>query len=162
MFKFLSRVHPKFKTPVNATLLSGLTFGLMAAVFNLDVLMDFMSIGTLLAYTMVSACVIILRYKQVAHRSLYTKSPLKTYFQTDADILFAKERQIEIVEVTVSCESHPAVHGLDIFRPDSGSRFSTREVPLCQTPPHQVWLPWLLFSLVKLNWVSSDRLKSKS
>ena len=101
MFKFLSRVHPKFKTPVNATLLSGITFGLMAAVFNLDVLMDFMSIGTLLAYTMVSACVIILRYKQVAQRSPAIESPLKSHFQTDADVLFAKERKIEIVEVKV-------------------------------------------------------------
>ena len=101
MFKFLSRVHPKFKTPVNATLLSGITFGLMAAVFNLDVLMDFMSIGTLLAYTMVSACVIILRYKQVAQRSPEIESPLKSHFQTDADVLFAKERKIEIVEVKV-------------------------------------------------------------
>ena len=75
MFKFLSRVHPKFKTPVNATLMSGITFGLMAAVFNLDVLMDFMSIGTLLAYTMVSACVIILRYKQVHNIAQSTTIP---------------------------------------------------------------------------------------
>ena len=130
MFKFLSRVHPKFKTPVNATLLSGLTFGLMAAVFNLDVLMDFMSIGTLLAYTMVSACVIILRYKQ-----------------TDADVLFAKERKIEIVEVTVSTMSTARqVKDWMFFRPDFGSRFSTSEVQLCQQPPPQMWLLWPPFS----------------
>lgn len=81
LFRFFSHVHPKFKTPINATLFSGFLFALIGAIFNLDVLVDFMSIGTLLAYTMVSACVIILRYKQ-----------------TEEDIVHAKENKIEIVE----------------------------------------------------------------
>ena len=81
LFDFLSYVHPKYQTPFSSTLFSGFIFGknvyirttfllpftaLMAAIFDLRVLMDFMSIGTLLAYTMVSACVILLRYKQVS------------------------------------------------------------------------------------------------
>jgi len=64
MFKPLAYVHPKFQTPFISTLIAGLLFGILAAVFDLIELVDLMSIGTLLAYTMVSACVMLLRYKQ--------------------------------------------------------------------------------------------------
>ncbi|KAK9877034.1 hypothetical protein WA026_016060 [Henosepilachna vigintioctopunctata] len=63
IFKILSKIHPKFKTPLLATMFSGLLAGFMAAIFNLEQLIDMMSIGTLLAYTIVAICVLVLRYE---------------------------------------------------------------------------------------------------
>ncbi|KAF5272171.1 hypothetical protein FQA39_LY01253 [Lamprigera yunnana] len=63
LFKFLSKVNSKTHTPLIATLVAGLLAGIMATVFDLQQLIDMMSIGTLLAYTIVSVCVLILRYE---------------------------------------------------------------------------------------------------
>lgn len=62
IFKFMKRVHPKTQTPLIATALSGVLAALMALVFNLHQLIDMMSIGTLMAYTIVAVCVMILHY----------------------------------------------------------------------------------------------------
>ncbi|XP_019866584.1 high affinity cationic amino acid transporter 1-like [Aethina tumida] len=63
IFKKLAKIHDRTQTPLVATLLSGLFSGAMAALFNLEQLIDMMSIGTLLAYTIVAVCVLILRYQ---------------------------------------------------------------------------------------------------
>jgi len=63
LFKFLGKVHPKYKTPFVGTLLAGFITAVMAATFQLKQLVDFMSIGTLLAYTIVAGCVLLLRYR---------------------------------------------------------------------------------------------------
>ncbi|KAL5238965.1 hypothetical protein ACI65C_006375 [Semiaphis heraclei] len=63
MFSMFSIIHPKLKTPLFATLLSGLFAGIITALLNLEQLMNMMSIGTLLAYTIVCICVLILRYR---------------------------------------------------------------------------------------------------
>nr|CAD7601137.1 unnamed protein product [Timema genevievae] len=63
LFRFLAKVHPRSQTPLLATILSGLLAGVMATIFDLQQLIDMMSIGTLLAYTIVAICVMILRYE---------------------------------------------------------------------------------------------------
>nr|CAD7430364.1 unnamed protein product [Timema monikensis] len=63
LFKFLGLVHPTFQTPLVGTLIAGTFTGLMSALFELEQLVNMMSIGTLIAYTIVAACVLLLRYK---------------------------------------------------------------------------------------------------
>ncbi|KAK0171289.1 hypothetical protein PV328_009037 [Microctonus aethiopoides] len=64
IFKWMGVVNPRFHTPLLGTLSAGFLTGILAAVFELSQLVDMMSIGTLLAYSIVAACVLILRYKE--------------------------------------------------------------------------------------------------
>jgi basic amino acid/polyamine antiporter, APA family len=66
---WMSRCHPRFKTPHVATVITGLFAALMAAVFPLDLLTDLISIGILLAFAVVCLGVLILRRTRPdAHR----------------------------------------------------------------------------------------------
>ncbi|XP_075237864.1 cationic amino acid transporter 3-like isoform X2 [Lycorma delicatula] len=63
LFKSFASINTKTRTPIFATCIGGLVGGIMAAIFNLEQLIDMMSIGTLLAYTIVAICVLVLRYR---------------------------------------------------------------------------------------------------
>ncbi len=57
-------VHPRFRTPYKSTILTGVVVGLCAAFIPLRVLAELVNIGTLLAFVIVCAAVLIMRKKQ--------------------------------------------------------------------------------------------------
>lgn len=63
LFGFLGRVSKRTQVPTVNLAISGFLSGLIALLFDLDHLVEFMSIGTFLAYTIVSVSVIVLRYR---------------------------------------------------------------------------------------------------
>ncbi|MDR2948102.1 MAG: amino acid permease [Prevotella sp.] len=73
--KVFSKVHPKHGVPHNATIFASIVTGLIAGLFPLHVLSELVSIGTLMAFTIVCISIVILRKTQPD-----LKRPFKTPF----------------------------------------------------------------------------------
>ncbi len=58
-----AEIHPKYGTPLFASIVTGLIVGIPAAFMDIATVAELTNIGTLFAFLMVSAAVIILRYK---------------------------------------------------------------------------------------------------
>lgn len=73
--KSFSKVHKKYKTPYVTTLITGMTAMVVSGLFPIGILGELVSIGTLLAFVIVCAGILILRYKRPdLHRPF--KTPL--------------------------------------------------------------------------------------
>ncbi|KAI8872496.1 amino acid transporter, partial [Ramicandelaber brevisporus] len=69
MPRVFSRIHPRFKTPHIATIVSGTICAIAAAFLPIELLGDLTSVGTLLAFFLVNLSVPVLRYSHPnAHR----------------------------------------------------------------------------------------------
>jgi len=62
--KGVSKVHPKFGTPHITTMITGVVVAIVAGFTQIQVVGEMTSIGTLFAFVVVCAAVLILRYKR--------------------------------------------------------------------------------------------------
>jgi APA family basic amino acid/polyamine antiporter len=72
--KRFSRVHPKFQTPSYATIVTGFVVAVPALFLNLTMVTDLCSIGTLFAFVLVCAGVLVLQNKPNISRGKF-KTP---------------------------------------------------------------------------------------
>jgi APA family basic amino acid/polyamine antiporter len=63
-----SHVHPTFRTPAVATWVAGIVVGLPSGLLDIGTFSDLSNIGTLFAFVLVSAGVLVLRYKDPHRR----------------------------------------------------------------------------------------------
>src|SRR5262245_2826056 len=59
--EFFGAVHPRFRTPHKGTILTGVLVATAAAVFPLRILAELVNIGTLMAFVIVCAAVLVMR-----------------------------------------------------------------------------------------------------
>jgi basic amino acid/polyamine antiporter, APA family len=72
---FFKTIHPEYKTPWKSTILIGLVVSIVSALTPIDKVSEMCSMGTLLAFAMISGAVLLLRYQQPDIERPY-KAPL--------------------------------------------------------------------------------------
>lgn len=111
IFKWLGEVNERFHTPMYGTLFVGVLTGILAAFLDLRQLVNMMSIGTLMAYSIVAACVLLLRYEvssedEKLHIPTGISPSIVRYFWNSDNVRTPSKLTAAIVtvEVTLFCK----------------------------------------------------------
>ncbi|RUS86927.1 hypothetical protein EGW08_005332, partial [Elysia chlorotica] len=121
LFRFLGYVHPRTQTPIYSIIVFGSLAAILALLFEISTLVEFMSIGTLFGYTIVSASIIILRYQPVHKCQFKLFAYHNTVLTTQAHNIFCL--QSEKSNIIPKSKSHDDFGRL---------RQSLRRVPILQ------------------------------
>lgn len=71
LWKRFSKIHPKYKTPSFATIITGLVVGIPALFFKMDFFVDLTSVGTFFAFILVCGGVLYLDYSGISKQSKF-------------------------------------------------------------------------------------------
>jgi amino acid transporter len=85
--KQFSNIHPKFKTPSFATIITGFVVAVPALFLNLTMVTDLCSIGTLFAFVLVCAGVLVLQNKKDIPRGKFKTPYINSKFVMPAFII---------------------------------------------------------------------------
>lgn len=116
IFEWLGRINERFHTPMYGTLFVGALTGILSAFLDLKHLVNMMSIGTLMAYSIVAACVLLLRYEvsdedEKKHNSVEVPQSVVCFFWNSNNLKTPNKftATIVTVEVTAFCKFYPNV-----------------------------------------------------
>ena len=77
--EWFAKVHPRFKTPYTATIVTGVFVGVASLFSSLDIMVDLTNIGTLFAFLLVCIGIILLRIRE-PNRERGFRVPGPTWF----------------------------------------------------------------------------------
>src|SRR5690606_15317694 len=71
LWKKFSTIHPKYKTPSFATIVTGFVVAIPALFFKMDFFVDLSSVGTFFAFILVCACVLYMDHSEISKKSKF-------------------------------------------------------------------------------------------